>query len=66
MFDHKELLNRMLSDNCSNGEDEDGVIDFTITLHCVEYHIFARRVGKFNIQEGYMTYDIVGWTCESI
>lgn len=64
-MDHTELLNRMLADNCSNGEDENGVIDFTIGLHCMEYHVFAKKK-EWNDKEGYMSYEIVGWTRESI
>jgi hypothetical protein len=55
----------MLSDNCPNGKDEDGNIEFTVDLHCVRYTIFAKPI-NFLMDEGYAEYDITGWMSENI
>ena len=65
MFDHKEVLNRLLSDSCNRSDpDASGSIEYTIDLHCVRYRIYAKPI-RFDMKEGYMQYDITGWVSET-
>jgi hypothetical protein len=65
MFNAHELFNQMLSDACPSYVDEDGVMEFTIELHCVTYHIFAIKTHDVHDTNGewlYAEYEVRGYT----
>jgi hypothetical protein len=59
-MDHKDALNRLLSNACPMTErtDEDGCDEYLIELHCINYVIKARYLG-WNDKKVHGEYEII-------